>query len=81
MCPLCGSKRVRPSRRQPVDFMLMVLRAKPMRCKTCSYRYYIWPWSKRTEVDLPAAATKAAQQSIALGEQKRAAAAASSGKQ
>jgi hypothetical protein len=46
MCPLCHSKRVRRSRRQPLDVLLLILLAKPMRCRTCSYRYYLWPWSK-----------------------------------
>ena len=80
MCPLCGSKRVRQSRRQPRDLVLMFLRAKPMRCRTCSYRYHVWPWTKPVEVDLPAA-VKEAQQLIAMRAQKRAAATASSGKQ
>jgi len=80
MCPLCGSKRVRQSRRQVIDFVLMVFRAKPMRCRTCSYRYHVWPWTKPQEGDLPAA-VREAQQLISLRAQKRAAAVASSGKQ
>jgi hypothetical protein len=77
MCPLCHSNKVRRSHRQPFDLLLqLIFRAKPMRCRTCSHRYYRWPWSKPEEgnsADLPLAETP--NQSAAA-----AAAATSSGK-
>jgi hypothetical protein len=45
MCPLCHSKRVRRSAPKLWDFIFVILRARPMRCRVCSYRYYRWPWS------------------------------------
>ena len=82
MCPLCHSNRVRRSRRQPFDYLLLILWAKPMRCRTCSYRYYKFPWSRPEESVLPEltgqespAYTPPAAQRL-----KRSAAVASSGK-
>ena len=71
MCPLCHSMKVRRSHRQPLDFLLLVLRAKPMRCRTCSYRFYQWPWSGLAATAPPPPAPEL---------QKQSAAAASSGK-
>jgi hypothetical protein len=45
MCPLCNSARVRRSHHKPWDFMMLMLQAQPMRCRSCSYRFYRWPWS------------------------------------
>ncbi len=45
MCPLCYSKRVRRSRRRAGDFLFLLFRAQPMRCRSCESRFFVWPWS------------------------------------
>jgi hypothetical protein len=46
---MCRSKKVRRSHPKPWDFLLLMLQAQPMRCRSCSYRFYRWPWSSSTE--------------------------------
>jgi hypothetical protein len=53
MCPLCSSKRVRRSHRRILDFLLGAFGGKPMRCRTCSHRYYQWPWKWPDKDEIP----------------------------
>lgn len=67
MCPLCHSKRVRRSRRRAFDFLFLLFRIKPMRCRSCSFRYYQWPWSKP---DVPAPSTTPLEEGASLASLK-----------
>jgi len=79
MCPLCHSKKVRRSHRQPIDLLAVLLMAKPMRCRNCSHRYYRWPWNE-VEGSALAGAPVAEGVNPAAGEpRKRSAAAGNAG--
>jgi hypothetical protein len=77
MCPLCHSKKVRRSHRQPFDFLLLFLRAKPMRCRNCSHRFHRWPWSGPEPIAEPDPPIARAPKLRALPPAERAAAAGS----
>ena len=78
MCPLCHSNKVRRSRRQTFDFLLaLFLQAKPMRCRTCSHRFYRWPWSESDTTALSDRPDTRAPRLRALRSPDRAAAAGS----
>jgi hypothetical protein len=56
MCPLCRSKAVRRSYPKARDFLFLVFRVRPMRCRTCHRRFYHWPWSTPVSTLSPAPA-------------------------
>ncbi len=43
ICPDCGSQYTRRSRRNPLEFFLMVLLIWPYRCRVCGIRFWRFP--------------------------------------
>jgi DNA-directed RNA polymerase subunit RPC12/RpoP len=46
MCPTCRSRDMRESHRRWTDFLALMMKAKPVRCKHCESRSYAWPWMR-----------------------------------
>ena len=44
MCPHCRSNDVRLSQIRLKDILMLMLQAKPARCRACYSRFYLWPW-------------------------------------
>jgi hypothetical protein len=46
-CPFCDSTVVRPSSRYRfADLIQLIVLRRPVRCRGCGSRFYIWLWEK-----------------------------------
>jgi hypothetical protein len=77
MCPQCHSKKVRRSYPKMWEFVFLIFLGRPMRCRTCDFRFYNWPWSLSS---LPARPVAEPPKLTAFKPPRRRSAAAAAGK-